>query len=67
MFEVKPCPFCSGRIKLVSIMDSYDLVRTEVRCELCKMNFVYEQNFASSKDARVARDASFEELWNSRV
>ena len=67
MCNFKGCPFCGGYIKFKSRTGWVDLIRTEVSCTKCGMNFTYEQNFSYSKDARVAMNNSFEETWNNRV
>ena len=63
----KHCPFCGGCIKFESRTEWFDLIRTEVSCIKCGMNFLYEQNFSYSKDGRIAMNNSFEEIWDSKI
>ena len=67
MTELKKCPFCGGHVQKTSIHTTVDVKRTNAMCEVCLMEFIYEQNFSYSKIARVAVNASFEEAFNRRV
>ena len=67
MFNFRHCPFCGGHIKFESRTEWIDSIQTEVSCTQCRMNFSYEQNFSYSKDARIAMNNSFEEIWDNRV
>ena len=67
MFDFKHCSFCGGYIKFESRQEWIDLIKTEVSCTKCGMNFEYEQCFSYSKDGRIAMNNSFEEVWDNRV
>lgn len=65
--NLKPCPFCGGRVKFVERIESPSHNDTTVCCTGCNMEFSYSQDFAFSKSARVALNEPFEEHWNRRV
>ena len=67
MPELKPCPFCGGKILPVYHREAIDCVESDWRCTGCGMVFEYKQYFAHSKSARVKTAASFEEIWNRRA
>lgn len=68
MFDFKHCPFCGGYIKFESRIEYFDLIKTEVSCTKCRMNFSYKQNFSYSKNnGRIAMNNSFEEIWDNRI
>lgn len=67
MFNLKSCPFCGGRIRVISRIEHIGSIETKAECIRCRMDFTYEQQFAYSKDGRLAINDSFEEIWNNRI
>lgn len=67
MDKLKPCPFCGGRIKYNTIMLTIEETCIEAECEGCRMVFRHTQDFVYSKIAKVARNESFETIWNRRA
>ena len=67
MDNLKPCPFCGGRVILTERQEYMGFIYTKVGCEDCYMFVSYSQEFTVSKKARFARNDPFETAWNRRV
>lgn len=67
MTMLEPCPFCGGKVRITGCRVTTYTVDIEAECTGCGMEFAYQQDFLCSKTARVARNPSFEELWNRRI
>ena len=65
--DLKPCPFCGGRIKYNTAMITKENTWIEAECAGCGMVFRHSQDFVYSAIARVARNESFETVWNRRA
>lgn len=64
---LKPCPFCGGFVRRTAMLDTVDYKYVEAMCTDCFVEFRHTQNFVYSKTGRVARNASFEDMFNHRV
>ena len=67
MAEFKQCPFCGWEIAIDTRKLSIESTVTSCHCTRCYMVFIYRQDFAYSRKARVAINDSFEEVWNNRA
>ena len=67
MAELKPCPFCGGKIWLFEAMKNADECKIKVYCPRCGMKFSHTQNYAHSASAGIRLCDSFVDVWNRRA
>lgn len=67
MDDLKPCPFCGGKVWPEEITTTPYKTETTVRCTACYMRFSYSQEYAFSRVAKVDLRPSFQQIWNRRA
>ena len=69
--NLKPCPFCGGKISLVAFYHTKLERQVHMRCDGCGMEFVHSQDFATAAGADgeklIPVGRSFEDIWNGRA
>ena len=61
------CPFCGGEVFLNECHQNIHSVIIRAACTVCGMEFGHVQDFAYSRDARVALMEGFLDVWKRRA
>lgn len=73
MYNLKPCPFCGGYIRIMEYCESIVSETTKAYCMGCGMYFRYDRYFehlrskGSNLKVRVPVNESFETVFNRRM